>query len=63
MGSVVAACEGSCARDAVRDAIRMTAGRLGADDVAGVSCVEADEGWTCTGVAGVYEREPELIAR
>lgn len=56
LGLITSRCEAQCSVDAVRAALRVTAGRLGASDVAGVSCVEHPPGITCMATAA----EPEV---
>ena len=51
VGDIVAACSDECGRAAVRQGVRAAAGRVGATDVVGISCVHRDEGWLCTGRA------------
>lgn len=60
-GDVVAQCHGVCAHAGLRQAVRAAAGRVGADDVVGVACIEGGEGSLCTGQATVYEVRPELL--
>jgi hypothetical protein len=59
LGDVTASCERGCSRQAVRDGVRAAAGRIGANHVVDISCVDRQPGYTCSGTAAVYERDPE----
>jgi hypothetical protein len=59
LGDITASCERGCSRQAVRDGVRAAAGRIGANHVVDVSCVDRQPGYTCSGTAAVYERDPE----
>lgn len=58
LGAITASCERGCSRDAVRDGVRAAAGRIGADHVVDISCVDRRPGYSCSGTAAVYERDP-----
>lgn len=53
VGTVQTECESACSVDAMRASVRVVAGRLGAADVAEVSCVPIGEGWSCVGRVAV----------
>jgi hypothetical protein len=57
-GDIVARCDGDCERASVRDAVRATAARVGADGVVGIACARHEGEWLCTGKAAVYEVDP-----
>jgi hypothetical protein len=65
MGDATARCRGECDRPTVRYAVRAAAARVGATDVAGITCVTARDGFVCTGRAARPEADPEtnLLAR
>jgi hypothetical protein len=58
LGDITASCERGCSRDAVRDGVRAAAGRIGANDVVGIACVDHQPGYACSGTAAVYKRDP-----
>lgn len=58
-GDIMARCDGDCAKDAVRDAVRATAARVGADGLTGVECAEQADALTCTGHAAIYAVDPQ----
>jgi hypothetical protein len=62
LGDITASCERGCSRDAVRDAVRAAAGRIGANHVVDISCVDRRPGYSCSGTAAVYERDPAATA-
>lgn len=58
-GDIMARCDGDCAKEAVRDAVRATAARVGADGITGVECAEQADALTCTGHAAIYAVDPQ----
>jgi hypothetical protein len=58
LGEITARCRRGCSLEGVRDGVRITAGRLGANDVVDVHCLQKDAGWVCAGTAAVYEVDP-----
>jgi hypothetical protein len=60
MGEVVAHCRRGCSEDATRDAVRVTAGRMGATDAVAVHCDRRAHGWLCMGQAATYAVPPAL---
>jgi hypothetical protein len=57
LGLLTSHCARECSVDAVRAALRVAAGRLGASDVAEIECVEHPPGITCVGTAAQPEAE------
>jgi hypothetical protein len=57
VGSLEARCDAACPELAVRDGLRLAAGRLGVDDVVGVRCFPWAGGHRCLGTAAVAERD------
>ena len=62
LGDITASCERGCSREAVRDGVRAAAGRIGANHVIDISCVDRSPGYSCSGTAAVYERNPAATA-
>lgn len=60
VGNVVASCRRGCSRAATREAVRITAGRMGGTDAVGVHCTRHARGWICAGVAATYAVPPAL---
>jgi hypothetical protein len=56
VGSLEARCEEACPELAVRDGLRIAAGRLGLEDVVAVRCFPWSGGHRCLGTAAVAER-------
>jgi len=57
LGLLTSRCARECSVDAVRAALRVAAGRLGASDIAAIECVEHPPGITCVGTAAQPEAE------
>lgn len=60
LGEVVARCRHACSEDATREAVRVTAGRMGATDAVAVHCDRHAHGWLCVGRAATYAVPPAL---
>lgn len=60
LGEVVARCRRGCSEDATRNAVRVTAGRMGATDAVAVHCDRHARGWRCAGQAATYAVPPAL---
>jgi hypothetical protein len=56
VGSLEARCEAACPELAVRDGLRIAAGRLGLEEVVAVRCFGWSGGHRCLGTAAVAER-------
>ena len=57
LGDLAARCEGSCPERALRYSVLIAAGRLGAADVVGVRCFNANSGQSCVGTLAAPERD------
>jgi hypothetical protein len=62
VGDIIARCDGTCTPASVRESVRATAARAGADSVSEVKCVEGERGRVCTGRAGAYQADPRAVA-
>jgi hypothetical protein len=63
LGDVITTCEAECSEHAVREGVRIAAGRMGATDVVDVRCARRSEGLFCAGTAAAYEVDPERDPR